>query len=410
MPKILYITYDGLTDPLGQSQVLPYIKGLSKNGYDFSILSCEKKDKFYSQKAQLSEELKLYNIKWYPLIYHKHPKILSTLWDIRQLYTKALKLNQKEKFNIVHCRSYIASLIGFKLKQQSGIKFIFDMRGFWADERIEGKIWNIHNFLFHSIYKYFKKKETKFLEHADYTISLTHKAKDIIHTWKNIKNQPVPIEVIPCCADLQLFSFENLNENLIKKFTKELEILKDDFIISYLGSIGTWYMLDEMLMFFKNLLVHSKNAKFLFITGENPQSIHNSAKKFSIPLSSIIVKSCHHKEVPSLLSLSNISILFIKPVFSKSASSPTKQGEILGMGIPIICNTNIGDTDSIITNSDAGIIVNGFTKDEFDKSINEINALRKTPKEKIRNLAKKYYSLEEGVNKYDFVYKTILNK
>ena len=43
--KILFITYDGLTDQLGQSQILPYIKGLSKMGYQFTILSCEKPDK-----------------------------------------------------------------------------------------------------------------------------------------------------------------------------------------------------------------------------------------------------------------------------------------------------------------------------------------------------------------------------
>ena len=28
--QILYISYDGITDPLGQSQILPYIIGLTK--------------------------------------------------------------------------------------------------------------------------------------------------------------------------------------------------------------------------------------------------------------------------------------------------------------------------------------------------------------------------------------------
>ena len=42
MNKILYLTYDGLTDPLGQSQVLPYLIELSKNN-EIHIISCEKK-------------------------------------------------------------------------------------------------------------------------------------------------------------------------------------------------------------------------------------------------------------------------------------------------------------------------------------------------------------------------------
>ena len=43
--KVLYITYDGMTDPLGQSQVLPYLVGLSEKGYKFTILSFEKKER-----------------------------------------------------------------------------------------------------------------------------------------------------------------------------------------------------------------------------------------------------------------------------------------------------------------------------------------------------------------------------
>ncbi len=40
-PKALFIMYDGLTDPLGQSQVLPYLKELSKN-YRFDVIGFEK--------------------------------------------------------------------------------------------------------------------------------------------------------------------------------------------------------------------------------------------------------------------------------------------------------------------------------------------------------------------------------
>ena len=44
--RILFISYDGMTDPLGQSQVIPYLQGLSKHGYEIFLLSCEKKQAF----------------------------------------------------------------------------------------------------------------------------------------------------------------------------------------------------------------------------------------------------------------------------------------------------------------------------------------------------------------------------
>ena len=37
--KTLYLSYDGLTDPLGQSQVLPYIMGLGDKGFRFAIIT-----------------------------------------------------------------------------------------------------------------------------------------------------------------------------------------------------------------------------------------------------------------------------------------------------------------------------------------------------------------------------------
>ena len=51
MKKILFISYDGMTDVLGQSQVIPYLAGLTKMGYTFTILSCDKPDKYLANKG-----------------------------------------------------------------------------------------------------------------------------------------------------------------------------------------------------------------------------------------------------------------------------------------------------------------------------------------------------------------------
>ena len=58
----------------------------------------------------------------------------------------------------------------------------------------------------------------------------------------------------------------------------KLKIQSSDFVISYLGSIGTWYMLDEMLDFFKCLLEKKLNSKFIFITPDDEKVIIEKAK------------------------------------------------------------------------------------------------------------------------------------
>ena len=41
---VVYLSYDGLSDPLGQSQIIPYVLGLSKkHHFNFTIFSFEKK-------------------------------------------------------------------------------------------------------------------------------------------------------------------------------------------------------------------------------------------------------------------------------------------------------------------------------------------------------------------------------
>src|SRR5690242_6785079 len=126
--KVLYLTYDGLSDSLGQSQVLPYLSRLSEN-HSITIVSFEKKNNLAGQHDRLRRELAEKKITWIILPYTKRPPVLSTLYDIWKLNQTASGLHHKNKYEIVHCRSYITSFVGLRLKKKSGVKFIFDMRG-----------------------------------------------------------------------------------------------------------------------------------------------------------------------------------------------------------------------------------------------------------------------------------------
>ncbi len=402
----LYISYDGMTDPLGQSQILPYLIGLSKKGYCITLISCEKPKVYQKNKATIQAICESNKIDWRPIFYHKSPPALSTFWDIVQLKLLAIKLHKQKNFKLVHARSYIASLVALGLKQKYGLKFIFDMRGFWADERVEGGLWNVQNILFKKIYKFFKQKEIQFLSQADYVVSLTENAKIEIHSWEKIKNNPIPIQVIPCCADLSHFSIQAVDLSLQAQFKTQLGIQQGDFVMTYLGSIGTWYMLEEMLDFFVELKKEYPKAIFLFISNDPKDVIEASASAKRIDLSDIKVIKGSRQDVPTLISLSDVSIFFIKPLFSKKASSPTKQGELMAMQIPVITNTGVGDTDLIIKESKSGLLVKGFNSSNYQEVIAEIDALLQKDID-YRKEAQVYYSLEKGIIKYAEVYESL---
>lgn len=396
-----------MTDPLGQSQVIPYLIGLSRKGHQIRIISCEKKEKFKSNEVLIKNLLDSNGIQWHPVPYSSLPSIISKQLNLFLIKRKAEIICNKEKINIVHCRSYMAALIGLKLKYKFKVKFLFDMRGFWANERIDGKIWDPKNIIHKQLYKYFKKKEIEFLSNADHTVSLTQNAKDEILSWKQFQNKNIPIEVIPCCVDLDHFSIKNIDEDKKAKLNNELKISDENFVISYLGSIGTWYMLDEMLDFFKCLLLQKPNAKFLFITPDSEDLIFRKAKEKGIETDKLMIRFANRNEVPLYLSLSKISLYFIKPLYSKKASSPTKTGEIMALGIPIITNSGIGDSDKILTESKAGLLINDFNIDEYNRIIKQIDVLLSVDKTKIIIEAQKYFSLEKGVELYDSIYKKL---
>lgn len=405
--NILYVTYDGLTDPLGQSQVLPYVVGLSKQGYRFTILSCEKQDRFAQSKNIIQRIVSESGIDWVPMPYRKKPPVLSTMLDIRRLKKEARRLQKEKRFDLVHCRSYIGSLIGLYLKQQFGVQFLFDMRGFWADEKVEAGTWSLHHPLYKRIYQYFKKKESLFLETADHIISLTQKGVQAMQQWPHAQLRTSRVTVIPCCADVDLFDEGNIDPVQRKIVAEGLGIQSGDVVLSYLGSIGTWYMLNEMLDFFVAFKKKIPHSRFLFITHDEHERIVQTALSKGLRKEDIVLQGAKRNEVPVLLSLSRYSIFFIRPTYSKSASSPTKQGELMAMGIPVICNAGVGDTDAIVQGAKAGVLVNDFTHDAYNAALDELLRTEFNPAQ-IRQKATAYFSLEKGVKAYLDVYQNLM--
>ncbi|MGH2563356.1 MAG: glycosyltransferase [Ginsengibacter sp.] len=403
--NILFISYDGMTDPLGQSQVIPYLIGLSKHGYQFTILSCEKPARFATGKSKVEKILEPYPIKWTPIPYHKKPPVLSSVYDVATLKRKARKLHFEEEFDMVHTRAGVPALIGLWMKKKIGVKFLHDVREFYADSRIEGGMWNYDNFFYKKIYNYFKKKEKEEIKFSDGMVCLTYAAEKIIKEWPGYKGQM--LEVIPCSVDMSIFDPGKISVGQKATLKRELNIYENDFVISYLGSIGGWYLTDEMLQFCKIISDKIPNAKFLFISPHEPEIILEKAGKYGIEKNKIIVKNAQRNEVPLLLSLSNYSIFFIKPCFSKQSSSPTKHGEIMAMGIPVITNPGVGDVADIVERYKSGMVIKDLNKENY-LAYSEIICRTGFDSDKIRDGAKEFYSLDNAVKKYLKVYDHIL--
>lgn len=403
MAKVLYLSYDGIADPLGQSQILPYLTGLTTYGHEFHLIGFEKKEAMYSQANAVKDTIRGKKITWIPLTYHKSPPVLSTLYDVWKMRQTATQTVKENNITIVHCRSYIPMLVGEFLKKKFNVKLIFDMRGFWADERVDGNLWSLSNPVYNKIYSFFKKKEMSFVQQADHIVSLTHAGKREMVSGrlfldKKIKINSDKITVIPCATDLELFNPKKVSKLMVASLRSKLKLTSDDKILLYLGSLGTWYLVKEMLQFFKKWQKDHPAYKFLFVTKDDIQLVYQYCKELNIPTDTILYTQANRHEVPTYLKLADLGIFFIKPSYSKKASSAVKMGEMMAMGLPFVTNKGVGDQDILIEKHGGGSILNlsqdSITMEEIKTNLNKIH----------RKVITEPYSINNSINKYNIIY------
>jgi len=162
----------------------------------------------------------------------------------------------------------------------------------------------------------------------------------------------IPSIVLPCCID----SRSSLTNTYLKTELDELEDNK--FIMAYAGSLAAWQCSMEMILLFSQLYSRNKNLFLLLLC---PGKDHGEAKKqlasLEIPPQSFLLKEVPHNQVIKYLEKSDIGILLRKKSDVNKVSSPTKFGEYLSAGLPVILTDNIGDYSREIKINKLGIIL-----------------------------------------------------
>ena len=388
--RVLYISYDGMLEPLGQSQVLSYQEHLA-NSAELHLLSFEKAEDWSDESARnaLARRIHKAGIHWHPRRYHKRPSALATAYDIMAGIVTGLWIVLRHRIDAVHARSYVAGVIALALKKLTGARFVFDMRGFWADERVDGGLWPRGGRMFR-IAKWF---ERQFLTNADHVISLTHAAVREMEKFPYLADCMPPVSVIPTCADLSRFRPQEQDQG-------------GSFMLGYVGSAGTWYEFDAVVACFLELRRLKPDARFLIINRNEHDYIRERLLAGCVPLEAVELRAASHEEVPAQIGRMHASVFFIKPLFSKQASAPTKLGELLGCGIPCLANSRVGDMAEILESEQVGVALDDFDPASLRTGLERLLHLVGTEGIDARCVAaaRKHFSLAEGVERYAAVY------
>jgi len=396
MTSTLYISYTGLLDPLGQSQVLQYVLALSKRGHQITVLSFEKPSKISDEIRfnEIRQQLKSANVSWFPRVWHNRPiGILATLYDVIFGQRQAVRLARDIDAQVVHCRSYIAGLMGLAVKHKTGARFVFDMRGFWPDERVDGGIWKKSSMR----YRVFKWIEKKLFMGADHVVSLTRSGVREFNKFDYLRGQPPPSSVIPTCTNLDLF--------------QPKKIVPEEFTLGYIGSVGSWYLFNTVAAAVARTFEMKSNARFLVVTRSSHSKVRNLLSHAGVDLERVKIASAEYSEMPNHVARMSAGLFFIRPAWSKRASCPTRMGEFLACGKPILSNGGVGDVAEIIAETGCGIALpadglEAVSLDELDKALEQLFEMTADPDmvNLCRLTSNDHFSLTSGVAEYDRIY------
>jgi glycosyltransferase involved in cell wall biosynthesis len=412
--RALYICYFGLLEPLVQSQVLPYIREIKKlDGAEMTLVTFEPELKIRWTPEQIEMErvkLAAEGIDWHCRAYHKSPSVPATFFDVFSGAFYVSKLIRRKDVNIVHCRSHVATMMGVlarALSRRPRVKVLFDIRGFFPEEYTDAGNWKKNGRLFKAV----KKAEKMLLRKADGFVVLTEKARAILFPGSEISGKDKngrPVEVIPCCVDLSKFASANADSR--ERIRREYN-LSDRRVIIYAGSLGTWYLANEMADLFAAAREKDPKAFALVLTQSDPEIMAEKLRARGFAAEDMLIKRVPSSEVPQYLSAADIALSFIMPCFSKQSSSPTKIAEYLASGVPIVTNRGVGDVDGQIEADATGAIVEDFSAASYAKAIERIETLENsgTLSDVCRRSARERFDLGNiGGTRYRRLYQNLL--
>ncbi|HXR98105.1 MAG TPA: glycosyltransferase [Terriglobales bacterium] len=346
MATVLYLTFDGLLQPIAQANVIPYLRQLASLGHPIHIVSLERTSDLADVVAISAVKLELADadISWQPLPYSSGGAGAM----LRNLFRafNALWKTPRSRPLLVHARSYPPAAVAWVATRLLGGNYIFDMRGYWIDEKRAVRKWFTHD----RIYAIGKRIERRLVRDAAAVVTLTQlQASDLQH----LRRQAGEIVVVPTCTNYDKWSAPKP----LSSTRALLPRLKGRLVVTYVGSHTNAYLLPESIELFRQIYRCQPNSYLLCIT-RDPLPLRSAIMAAGLPSESWSDHSVCYSEMPAWLSLAHWGLLLLEPGLAKRGSVPTKLAEFFAARVrPVLfgCNDEVAN---LVRLAGSGIVLN----------------------------------------------------
>jgi len=384
-----------MLEPLGQSQVLSYLRKLSRD-YSISLINFEKSEDLEDQPnfQKVAGDCDKHGIRWLPQRFHRRPRIIAPAWSMVVFLFLCLREVRKGNADIIHARSYIPAAVALLVYKLTSTPFIFDMRALWPEELITADRLKRGSLM----HKAIVSVERSCLKNSAAVVSLTHSAVNYLREMYPEELKSQKLLVIPTCADLDRFIPYGPSK-------------VSGQVYSCVGTVlSGWFHLNWLATFFQTVSQREPQARFEVITRDDASEVRRQLGGSAEFQSRVSVFGLPASEVHFAVQRHDVSVMFFTQGISKLGSSPTRMGEILGCGLPVVANSGVGDVARIIDKYRVGVLVTEGSQNAMSRALIELDQLRMDPElpERCRQAAEEVFSLESGTKAYKNLYRDIL--
>jgi len=398
--RVLYLCYLSLDDPLVETQVVAYLERLAERGHTIHLLTWEVRRQSRTERQRIRERLRGRGIHWHRLRYHKRLSLLATAFDSLSGIVVAFELIRRHRLVAVHARSHIPAFMGLALRRLTGARLIFDIRGLLAQEYVDAGNWRAGS----TPVRLVEWVQRRAIERAAATVTLTERVA------RNLFGPPPwPSHwIIPCCANVEELQAQSSRRDELRARLG----LADQPVLVYVGKFGGWYLQREMVDLFAVARERMPDLHFLVLTQSDKSLVESEFARAGVEEQARTIARVDSQDVGAYLGAADFAISFIRPAPSKISSSPTKVGEYLAVGLPVLCAAGVGDLDDFFTRTGTGVLLEALDRDSYLAASDGLLALAGDPDtpRRCKQAARDELSLDSiGTPRYDALYSLVAN-
>jgi glycosyltransferase involved in cell wall biosynthesis len=224
-----------------------------------------------AEQAEAKRSLASKGIYWYPVNWPAGTTVANKIKGIRSVITTGITVCRRHRPRLIHSRSSLPVFAAVTLSKLFRTKFLYDADSLLSEEYLDvGHVTRDSRG-----YKFLAWSEKWARKNADHIIVLTERLRDVY--LKDFR-VTVTVDVIPCCVDTDVFSFD---PEARKRLRNDLGT-NDDLLFVYVGKVGSWYVVDETFELFKAINEVYPASRLLIISRDGEDVFREIAKKVGV--------------------------------------------------------------------------------------------------------------------------------